>query len=558
LFCLIGLLLRVVPEVGIPSPDVVSYYRWWAAPTDNPALMAAIPLQWRTRHNVPSDPFTYFFTYWYPNTERFNFVDIFYFWSLARLFGDNNNGWILLGTMSASLAIGLLYLVALKLNVPRSLAALLAAILFFAPIGWERGIESELRGVLFLMLALYLALSSGTLLAASLSALSMLVAVFSKETFGSTWILLPAVILYREWDDRSMTFTGRVRSLVRQMLPHVMAALLVVVFVVYIRANLGVAVSYAFGSTGQMMPSFLSFGLVYLFSLLSPVPFFLAGTIIMVVLSVAYAWLFRPADLPRWMREYVSGRYLLVAGAVVTAIVLHAVPYYVTSRMVVDRYLAPANFLAALLIGVTIAPLAKQVIVPALQQWWECIGVSIHSRPGQYLADGLVLVLALGLSAHPAVQMLQVSAQYRIDMAAWQALKDEVAIRMPRNARVVVSDSSITGGESGALLVDALLRGRYDLVFYYGDYPATSCLQFPEICNSRAQFNAMQPPLPADQSGSVVQLRIIRGSGTSVVAPLPASYLEKGLFLVRSPIEFVRAWYYGGKVPYLHYEVEVR
>ena len=56
--------VHVLPTWGVPSPDVVTYYRYWAASPDNAALMRAIP------------EMIYSFTFLFPPS----YIFIFYFW----------------------------------------------------------------------------------------------------------------------------------------------------------------------------------------------------------------------------------------------------------------------------------------------------------------------------------------------------------------------------------------------------------------------------------------------------------------------------------------------
>src|SRR5437867_2326650 len=99
IFAALGLALYVVPLWGVPNPDVITFYRYWAAPRD-PALLAAIPAAWRETGSVPYGPFEFFFRSWYPTTGRFDIGAIEYFWWVARLFGDSPDVWRMLGTVS--------------------------------------------------------------------------------------------------------------------------------------------------------------------------------------------------------------------------------------------------------------------------------------------------------------------------------------------------------------------------------------------------------------------------------------------------------------------------
>ena len=563
-FCVLGLIFHFLPTLGVPSPDVISYYRLWAAPSDNIQLMAALPPKWHQTHNLPSDPLSLFINGWYPFTERFDFLTIAYFWGMARLFGDNGDVWRLAGTLSVSLAIGFFYLIAIKLRVSRVLAWFLSLSLFFTPIGWLRGIEAEIRAVFFLMMALYLALSSGRWRNSILSSLAMLGAVLTKETFVGAWILIPVMIVYREWADPNAPRLSVLPKLVKQLTPHIVAATLIMVFVIFLRLRIPVLVSYVFQSNAKTLP-FLEFSLNYLYALQSDLIFgdlfswnriglLRIGFLLAVIAFICFL---NRSGFSRWFKTWDS-RFVLVVAGLVIATILHAVPFYLTARSIQGRYVAPAIFYAALLIGLITTPFFRMMIAVFREHLSPYFYRFIALREVYTIAsNGLLLILTGIAVAGPLDAILVESMQYRTDMQAWQALNDMVIETAPHGAHIVASFPSASMGETAALLINILLDGRYDLVYHFGDFPEANCLKMPENCLSYAEFNELQPPLPQDTNATIMYVNISR-EGESSWYTQSTSLLEMLKHFIISPAGFWRTRYGEGYKPYIEYSISIQ
>ena len=181
-FSLVGALLYILPLWDVPGPDVTEWYRYWAADVDEPGFMEAVPAYIEQHGPLPAGPMEYYLNSWYPNTERLDVLNIIYIWWGARL-GGMGNGWRIIVVLSASVSLGLFYLMCLRLDISRSIAMLLALSMFFVKMGWLENTQSEPRGLLFTVLALYIILVSDRWWVSCLSAVSMLAAVLIKETF---------------------------------------------------------------------------------------------------------------------------------------------------------------------------------------------------------------------------------------------------------------------------------------------------------------------------------------------------------------------------------------
>ena len=517
--------------------------------------MAAIPPKWYLAHNIPSDLFTLYFKGWYPYTGRFDILTIAYFWGMARLFGDNGDVWRLAGTLSVSLAIALFYLMAIKLRISRGVAWFLALSLFFAPIGWLRGIEAELRAVFFLMLALYLSLASDRWWNTILSAIALAAAVLTKETFLGAWILIPIMIVLRKRRVPDAPTSRLFPSLLKQLVPHFVAGALVLAFIAYVRATIPVQVDYVFQSSATSTPMsvFVSEAIRALqpdLTVLNQIPWDKA--VIILLMAAVCIRLFWRAQYAVWFNDWDTRFALLVAGLLV-ALFLHAIPFYITSRSIEGRYIAPANFFAALLIGLVGTPFVRMVVHGAFFP----VMAGVFNRPAakSLVANLSLLAVTIVALGHPLDSLMMETAQYRADMTAWGALNDLVAKTAPPHAHVVAFFPSPSMGETDALMVNLLLRGRYDITYHVGDFPDAACQAMPEYCQSYEDFNALQPPLPQGAGGPVLYVNV--ASGDSQRADLPSSLRKTLRLLFRSPGGYLRLRYIEGYRPYIEYNVSI-
>lgn len=559
IFCMIGLAFHFLPALGVPDPDVISYYRFWAAPSDNKQLINAIPLQWKQMGFIPSGLFPFFFNYWHPYTGRFDILTISYFWGMARLFGDNGDIWRLAATLFVSLAIGLFYLVAIRLRISRVLAWFLALSLFFTPIGWLRGIEAEIRAVFFLMLALHLTLSSGRRWNSILSALAMAAAVLTKETFFGAWIFIPVLIVYREQENSDAPRRSLYPKLLEQLTPHFAAGALVLMFFAYVKLSIPVLVDYVFQSSAALPPLFV-YAVNTIWTLQPDLTFLNLlpwdkGMLILFVLA-ACLWLFRRADYARWFKDW-DPRFVLVILGLVFAFAFYAAPFYVTSRSIEGRYAAPASFLVALFIGLIVTPFFHAVITVFRQRLLPHVEKIIAPRAVlNFVVNGLLLVLTVIAVATPLDALIVESVQYRTDMMAWQGLNDSVIREAPRGAHVVATFPSPSMGENDVLLINMLLSGRYDIIYHVGGFSESVCMKMPDLCRSYAEFDALQPPLPNDPSVPIMYVNVSSGSGSQRPA-LPTSLLKTLRLLVLSPVDYLRARYTEGFKPYIEYSISI-
>jgi len=540
---------------------VISFYRLWAAPSDNELMLEAIPQKWIRVHNIPSDPFTLFLKHWYPQTERFDILTILYFWGMARFFGGNEDIWRLVGTLFASLAIGYFYLISIRLRISRVVSWFLGLSLFFVPIGWLRGIEAEIRAVFFLMLALHFALSSGQWRNSILSALAMLAAVLTKETFLGSWILIPAMILFHEWTDSKAPRLLVFPRLIKQLIPHFVAGILIIAFVLFLRFSIPVEVSYVFQSSFEPIP-LSQFVSEYIKALRPSLTFGnlipWRKTILLLLLVGMGIWFFYRPGFMRWFQSW-DVRIAFVVIGLIFAIIFHAVPFYITSRSIEGRYTAPAIMYIALLLGLVITPFFR-IIVTLFQRHVSSYFYSFFTprEVCSYATNGLLLILTGIAVIGPFDANLIDSMQYRTDMQAWQALNDLVIETAPQGAHLIATFPSASMGEIDGLYANTLLSDRYDLTYHVGDFSESVCMKMPENCRSYSEFNEMQPPLPQDNNTVIIYLNVTRGESSQVLNQQPTSLREGLRLFMFSPIRFLRTRYTEGFNPYIEYSISSR
>lgn len=596
LFCLLGLMLHWLPNWGVPLHSDTSFiFRLMAAPPENRELAGAIPPGFKAFGAYPQSPFSGFIAL-YRNTERFWVVDIVSFWLIAKIAGANADLWRLIPILSLSLAVGLFYLTCLELKIPRSIALLLSLSLLLAPLDiWVDYNKSESRGILFLMLALYLVLKSGRLREAILSATAMLLAVLTKETFLPAWLLIPALILYREWSRPASARPGRVRRLVRQFIPHAVAVALLAMFVVYLKISFPLASSYVSANIGKRI-SLFTFGLGYLRGI-KPVllnDVVLAKVALLALLVALYAWLYHRSHFRAFAKAYMRKRFLLVISILLVVIVLHAIPYYFTGRVISGRYLVPANFLGALLLGFALTSFYRVIVLPVLQHRWKFIlaglllflvwpsslgsyreillstillaviagGIGVGHfvtslKLRKYWADYAVVAIALVIVIPHVDGILHNAAQNRVDQTAWQALIDQVAEDAPRRAHIVLNFREPYMVETAySLEANTLLLGRYDLTYHLLIEDESAYQQDSGYLRYQVDaFNMGRLPLPAEGNGNVVYVYADREGHSRSGSVAPLSLRERISLLFRSPGNSFKTRYFSAKTPYLNYRI---
>jgi hypothetical protein len=262
-----------------------------------------------------------------------------------------------------------------------------------------------------------------------------------------------------------------------------------------------------------------------------------------------------------WRTKYVKwfgdwdARFALVIAALVIALFFHAIPFYMTSRSVEGRYIAPANFIAAMLIGLVGTPFFRIVVRFTVLPFADLI----YNRPAaiNFAANVSLLVVSIVALVPPLDNLMMETAQYRVDMNAWEALNDLVADSAPPHAHVVASFPRPSMGETDALMINLLLRGRYDITYHVGDFPDAACRDTPEYCQSYDDFNALQPPLPQGGDLPVVYVNVSGGKGVHRTDS-PASSMVILKRFVRSPCLFLHTRYFAGVNPFLEYTVSLQ
>lgn len=548
LFCILGVLVYVVPLWGAPNADLASNYIYLSYPPENADFWQAIPPYWQEVHYIPLGPVRGFFLEFYPRSERYNFLIYLYLWGMGRWAGSAADIWRLIPALVESLSIGLFYLMALRLKIARPLAILLAVSLFFVPGGFfSYTFSAEFFANLFLMMALYLALFYDGTKTAVISAAAVLSMALFKETYLSNYGLIAAAIVYR-WAicHSGAGFRHFLRFFWRQITPHAVVLGLLLGFVLVVKSLLPVVASYSFDTTGLPVVTTAKYIDDYL-SLLKPPLFdfslFWMAVYAVVVLNAYFARV-QTARLSYWA---------LMAGLALS-VVLHAAPYYLTGRYVEGRYIMPGNFLAALLIGVALQPLWDVVQHEAA----ALIPQRVKPLSDTWLWQAAWLILVAVLCFSPLEKMLHDAAQYRLDVSTWQRLKNDVLNQTPPNGHLVVNWHSASAGETIALQSELLISHRGDVTYHFGHFPGSECQRLPQSCAEFEAFNALQQPLPAGAVGEVIEVTVFPEGESAQIVPLPESRWEKLRLLLTSPSELIYRWYAAGKKTYMRYTINRR
>ena len=595
MFCALGFLLHFVPNFGTPlQSDTDWIYRLMTASQSNEELAGAIPRAFQELGAYPQGPISGFVR-WYQATGRLNIADSIAWWQTARFAGDSADLWRLVAILFMSLSVSLFYLISVRLGVARTVALLLSLSLMMGPFDiWDVYNTSEPRALFFMMLALYLTLRSANAAAVAASAVAMLLAVLTKEPFVVGWALVPLFIVVRESSGQPWE-PGRVlRGRAGELSAHAIAIFVLAAFVIYLRANVSVLQSNISIAGGFPDASFLL--LFALYFVRSVVPWVLAPLALLLLLLTYHrrdTW-----QLAAGMREWqVSARFRWLVSGLGLVTAMSALVYLGTGRLVAGHYAVPSNVFAALLLAVLVSPAFRAVapsfngragklivVAVVLTLVWPLYGDNASLlRSAAILAAGLIpltivailhYATPLRVSRYPVdyglwivalvvfipaiANIVDRSAQYRVDQWKWRALIDDVVTRSPRGATVLLRFADPTMFETAASLqANTLLAGRYDLVYRLAIQDTSLLAESNDLATlTRSRIDAFNESSPglsdnrpvvtvtADRKGE-------RFTGESAREGIGAAVMRA----VRNPLNFFGELLVGNKRAYLNYSI---
>lgn len=592
IFLFLGVFFHWFPNLGTPLHSDVSWmFRLQTAKNEN--LNSALPVSLREIGAYPNNIVTACRN-WHEFTGRFNCADIAAFRVTARFAGNNADSWRLIYILFLGSAVGLFYLICRKLNMPKLLAFLLSLPLFFAPLDiWTDHKTSEPRAIFFLMLSLYLAIGSQKkYITLILSALSMLLAVLTKETFALAWILVPVMILWNNYKIGIRNKKELLYSTFRKIIPHLYALAFLVIFVIYLKISAPLKTAgYVFSPTKNDMTIFSFFG-TYFFQLLpliaqrlwQPLIFFM-------IASILWIWKYKKDSLKKFLKSYVSTPIVLLILGIVGVIILHGFAHFFTNRPLDGgRYMLPASWLFLLLIGVVLTPFYYHIFLPILKKSWKftlAITIFLFLWPFQgytRLTINVFVILLLALASFiyfnrtkfpsniiwknlivigitaaiilPHIdRILYDSVKKRVDHSAWQSLVHDVAVQTPDNGHVVLLfDEPYMVESASSLEANTLLMGRYDITYHLIIEDETIYEKDTGFLKYNVDtFNKERVEIPSGEYGNILYVRADRKRKKGNNAKIGNIELLKKIFT--SPKDFFIYRYKLDRPPYLNYQL---
>jgi hypothetical protein len=585
------IVIHLIPNFGIPMHSDVSW-RFRLQVASEPGLTEAIPYGMAILDARPN-------TYWEACIEyhrsfgRWDCLDVGFLRLTARLADANADLWRLVFALFGSAAVAVFWMIARELRMPTGVAAGLALGLVLAPLDvWTEYKASETKGVFFFMLALLLTLRATGWRQNALGAGAMLAAVLVKETFAAGWIAVLGALVYRQLDRNQGERMHLLRSVGWSLVPHAVAAMLIGGFVVLLKVLVPAQHDYAFLITGAR-PSLSQYAQTYL-AALEPMllrPTLLPAIAILVLGASLFCLIWSAESRRSMLRGYLSASTACLVFGFGLAILLHAAVYFETRRPIDDsRYVVPANFIAALLLGVLMTPMLRALPRsggPAFSAVAAAVlgvvFVQLYGLPNELTIVGLVLgsavivvmagaaALRLGRASFSAavvgglLVMLAVPGLDRsLDVAGWEQanqrdwtrfLNELAAAAQPGGHVQLIFDEPFMIEHAWAAETHTLLNGQTTLTYHLDvedtrPYEGESGL----VRFAVESFNAQRRPLPTEQDGSVTYVRASR-RGQARSQPERVRGEAALNFLMSDPGGFLDNRYRAGKQSYFVYSI---
>lgn len=484
LFNFLGLTLHFFPNLAIPlHSDLTWFYRMQT--TEDEAVVVAIPAGMREIGAYPKS-FWQACRDWWRYSGRFNCGDVLGQRLTAKFAGASADLWRITNIILLSTTMGFFYLLLRELGVASIVAILISLALFFQPIGiWTNYKSAEPRAIFFLILGFLLLLKSNKIWASYLSALAILAAALTKETFVLTWVLAPAFVLFR---DKKILLVG--------LFPHFLVLGLFIAFYLYLRLFYPVWTSGYVFSRSVASQSIFDFAL----NILRMAPAYFKDVrfllLFLVFVLVTLRLKFRDV-LAKTLNVFGESRFKFLILSFAAAILLAALPYLVTGREIVDRYQVPGVFFTSLLVAVFVMPIYKYVFKNN-GAWHKVVFVF------------LILFFIYGQLRF----ILARSYQDRIDQTVWLRLIEEVARFAPRDSHVVLNfDEPYMVETAYSLEANTLFLGRRDLTYHLIIDNESYGKREDFVRTTVELFNKDRRPIPEEQTGNVLYVNADRKGG---------------------------------------------
>lgn len=467
LFLALGLLLYLLPNSHTPLHSEVTWEPRMETATDSrildfiPDWMKLVGTYPQSSINICRD--------WYQFTGRLNCLDTLSLKWTASVAGSNADLWRLIYIIILAVDVALFYLICSKLKISKPIILFLAIGLYFWPVEvWMTYITAEPRAVLFLLISYILVLSSKSVWFSALSAISMIGAVLTKETFVFAWFLIPALIFWQ---------TRKPKSAFALILPHIVSLSFVIAYGFLAVNILRVKTpGYVFATLSDDF-SIINYLLANLPRLL---PVYLFNNWVFVLIFLAFFLVAMKLSRKKLLFA-VSGKLIFLWLSILITALLVELPYMLTNRALLGRYIVPANFLISILIGLVAT---------------NYYGTFKFRK--RILRNLLFLSLVFLIFFPSLISVISQSTKDRADAESWNNLVSKVIIA-PVNSHVVVELEESSMVETAfSLEANSLLAKRYDLVFHAnllnsGD---VNCASFN--CYNVQLFNLNRTPISND------------------------------------------------------------
>lgn len=554
LFCLIGILFHWLPNLGTPLHSDTAWI-FLLQVSDNEELKKTIPIGLKSMTAYPSDFFSAARD-WYQKTVRINFLTLFSFRFLAKTAGQNANMWRLFNILALSISIGILCLLCIEFGINRNISFLLSISLFFYPLyTWIGQPTSEPMGIPFLMLAFYFEIRAKNVWMSILSACCMLIAIFFKEPFALFWAMILGIIYWRDFEKLKLdSLIQRIYKIVRQFIPHIIVIVSLIIFIVIMKVTIPLKSDYVFFSPikdfslfkfwvlyiAQIMPRF--FGDIRLHVLLYTL------FIVSVFSYFVYRYFFiSKNETQKFIENIFNGKRIILLSFLLVGIILHTVPYVMSSRIIANHYLFPANFLFVVFIGIIISYIYENFKEKRF----------FTKRLGKM---AIVFLVTVALFSQ-IDKILHYAAQYRINNTTWNKLIYQIKNNAYQGTHVALKFQEPLMIETAqSLQANTILLGRYDLTYHLAFETGQDQIEKSELMKKMIDsFNADGKDFSNLSDRNILYVVADRkGKQISDFKFITPSILIRDIkLLFTKPNKLYYERYYSTKMPYLNYEISL-
>lgn len=421
---------------------------------------------------------------WNRVTERINCGDLITGKYLALIARGNADIWRIIYIVFLSLSGFFIFKLLLKLKVPKTVAIPLLLTFLFSPIGiWTDYKSAEAKGVLFLTLSFYFAFNKKLLV----SFLFFTMAIFTKETFLSGIFFISGLYMWKPEESY--------KEVILKLMPFFVISVLTLFYFLFLRSNnTSGYVFYAIGTNFSLRTFF--------YNILNLFPVFIAGRPVLSAAGLFVLWfLFAFFSARERIFSLLLKRDRVLIFSLIFSLVFSVLPYLLTGRAVVDRYLIPANIFIIFIVAVIFASFYK----------WT----SENERVYLDFVSFIVCVLIIISGVYFAVNH---SRQDRLDQQAWQVLINDVAEMAPNGSHIILKFDDVGMVETAwSLEANTLFNGRYDLTYHLEIEDLNSLSEASDFSRRNIElFNLRRQPVSQLTETDVLYVRADRKGGTNL------------------------------------------